>query len=216
VGELLVAMVFYQISIQTNNKGLIVDTIEKWLSKEGKSFTNQFYKKINQNVIDSFEEERITKFGVSKFDEKWVIVMHNGYSYDHLIDLSNFFSKDLDGYVINTIGHSTSNEMFLSVHQTGKLIRKIHYGDDTDGTNLEGCPLPFEKDIPAPVIDGEELPKFDLFDDSDLVDYCCQLGLDIGKDDPFYLLSDWDVLEILEQKNEEKPSLLSKIRGIFR
>ncbi|MFD1019659.1 hypothetical protein [Thalassobacillus hwangdonensis] len=158
----------YQINIQTEDLTKVKSYLSRWLLE-----TYQQQPEITERQLtleDFFEHESPKLFAVRKLQDGWTTVLHD--SYEKLEEFNQKLSTYFDGLVVHTLGQSTVDTYYLSVHQRGELTRELYCGEDTLGVEERGNPLPFESEL-----------LFDEVGDSIFIDYiyleefCEQLGI---------------------------------------
>jgi hypothetical protein len=184
-----------QIHIQTEQIETVTDFLTTWL------FDTYGVQPITHSTKDSFfslfEKEQPSLFVVSKIHEGWITVLHN--SYEPPFELASKLSYACKSTVIQAMGQSTVDTYYLSVHQDGKVIRKIHCGEDTIGTEYEGEPFPFEK------INHEE--HYFYYEEMD--QFCQNFGINMLTD-PSESDGEYTTIKI-EEKTIEKKGFFSRM-----
>ncbi|WP_066305569.1 hypothetical protein [Bacillus sp. FJAT-29814] len=185
----------YQIHVQTDQLEKVNDFLNDWL-KDSHRVQPVIYSSQNSH-FPFFQKEQPSLFAVSPMHENWITIRHD--SYEPPFELAEKLSSALDCTVIQAMGQSTVDTYYLSVHQAGKMIRKIHCGEDTIGTEYEGEPFPFEK------INPDE--HYFYYEEMD--DFCQHFGFDVLID-PSENDGDWTIIKIKE-KPIERNGLFSKL-----
>ncbi|OCA83195.1 hypothetical protein A8F94_18955 [Bacillus sp. FJAT-27225] len=188
----------YGLYVQTSKANDVKKFLSFWLSQthsEQPTIQNQ-----SNLAFDFFRSEIPSSFAVGTVHDSWVTVLHD--SFEPQVELADLLSAEFTTTVIQAMGQSTVDSYFLSVHKDGRLVRKLHSGEDTDGLEQEGTPFPFEKEMLSR-IDNET----HFFDYNDIQDFCQNLGIEhmldpTGNDDG------WTVIRQGEKAPPSKESFL--------
>lgn len=188
----------YQLNIETNRLDEVKTFLFNWLrdthQKEPVVSSNQ------DSHFEFFQHEIPMLFALGVLHENWITVLHD--SYDFLVDLANRLSARFDCHVIHSLGQSTVETYYLSVHYGGVMIRKIYSGEDSLGIEQEGKPFPFEKSPLGKNIGSPE-EDFYVFGYEDMGEFCSHINIDILRG-LFEIDGAWTVLKFEKEKEKEK------------
>lgn len=188
---------FYQLNIETNQFEEVKTFLFNWLRDTHRKEPVVYE---NQDSHFNFFQHKVPKlFVIGVLHENWITVLHD--SHDFLVDLANQLSARFHCHVVHTIGQSTVDTYYLSVHYGGEMIRKIYCGEDTLGIEEEGKPFPFEKTPLGKNIGGPEEDYF-VFDYEDMEEFCSHIHIDLLKG-PFEIDGTWVVLKFEEEKKRK-------------
>lgn len=194
----------YQLHIKTNQpndvKSFLVDWLEMKTGEKPSIYENQ------SSSFAFFKNETPSIFALSILHENWVTILHD--SYEQLLDLANRLSFAVQSTVLNVMAQSTEDTYYLSVHQEGKLVRKIYFGEDVLEIEQEGKPFPFEK-LPTGTNIGTGKEPFYSFDYDDMHEFCLHFHVDILKD-PTDMDGHWTVIK----QNNSSSSVTKKFTFI--
>jgi hypothetical protein len=201
----------YQLHVETNQtndvRSFLVDWLEEHSGEKPSLYENQ------SSAFEFFSNETPSIFAICMLHENWVTILHD--SYEQQVDLANRLTLALNGTVLNVMAQSTVDTYYLSVHQNGKLVRKIYSGEDVLGIDQEGEPFPFEE-VPIGTNIGTEIEPFYCFDYHDMQKFCLHFHVDIMKD-PSNMDEQWAVIKRNSPSDSttKKSSLLRSIVGSF-
>ncbi|WP_421383124.1 hypothetical protein ACOJQI_02230 [Bacillus salacetis] len=136
----------YQINIQTTDSSVVRSFLMTWFEEAYGSRPQ--VETQHEPSISFFENETPSLFAVGKLHSGWITVLHD--SYERLIKFNQSLSSQIEGMVVHTLGQSTVDTYYLSIHQNGELVRELYFGEDSDGIEQAGLPLSFEKHLPFP------------------------------------------------------------------
>jgi hypothetical protein len=202
---------FYQLHVktkQTNNvKLFLTHWLEDFSGGKPSIYENQ------GSAFEFFNSETPTIFALCMLHENWVTILHD--SYEQLPDLANRLSLEFNATVLNVMAQSTVDTYYLSVHQNGKLVRKIYSGEDVIGIDQEGEPFTFEE-LPIGTNIGTEIDPFYCFDYHDMHEFCLHFHVDLMKD-PSNKDGQWAVIKRnnASASTTKKNSLFRSIVGSF-
>lgn len=195
----------FEIHIQTERLDEVKEFLADWLSQthgEKPQIEDE-----QDSFFPFFKKELAGLFAVSILHQNWVTVLHD--SYEPPFELAGKLSAAFNCTVVQAIGQSTVDTYYLSVHQEGRMVRKIHYGEDTIGVEHEGEPFPFEQ-----LQLKQANPEEQFFDYEDMHDFCEHFGI--------YLMTapsendgHWTIIKIKEERVPEKESFFKKLAATF-
>lgn len=192
----------FEIHLQTDKESDVIKVLAYRLSKiyreNPEIITDQ------PEDIDFFQKEEPTCFAVASLFENWVTIRHN--SFEKQVSLANELSQVFNVTAIQAMGQSTVDTYHLSVHQDGKIVRSFNCGEDTNGLECEGTPLPFE----APIDDPENY----FYDYEDMHAFCKNFGIELVTDANEHK-EIWTLIRIKEKSVQEKPSFLASVKALF-
>ena len=177
----------YSIHIQTNKIEEVQDALTNWLST---THRKEVVTSVEQDSPSSFFDEEIPSlFAISKAEEEnWIWILHNASEPPFMI--ADLLSDTCASTVIQAMGQSTVDYYSLSVHEEGKIKRRIFcFHEETLGVEKEGEEFPFEK-----LLDGKDN---DFFNYDDMYDFCLHFGIDILTD-PDENDGEWTIIQVKE------------------
>ncbi|WP_226682623.1 hypothetical protein [Sutcliffiella horikoshii] len=181
----------YQIHIKTDKMKEVEAFLVNWLEV---TYSSEPITHSNQNSHFSFFNSEIpSHFALSKMHDNWITILHD--SYTQLMDLTSKLSSTFNTLVIHALGQSTVDTYNLMVFQSGKLVRKIDYGEGYFGIEQYGEPLSFEKGPIGTKVVLEEQEESYYFDYIEMREYCLHFNIDILID-PSEKDGMWEVIQI--------------------
>lgn len=194
----------YEIHIQTDRLDKVKDYLVSWLNH---TYEEELVVENGQDSSFSFFNHMTPQlFAVSILHQNWITILHD--SYEPPLELANKLSSTFSSTVIQAMGQSTIDTYYLSVHQEGTMIRKIHCGEDTIGIEQEGNPFPFEKSL------SQNNDEDHFFDYEDMSDFCENFRIDLLMD-PAEKDGQWTFIMVKEKTVQNKETFFKKLSKYF-